>query len=1703
MNARTSRSAKAGQGSNDNHDERAGTDPDLAFEDLLDARFDADGRLAQVGRGSRQRVAERLDTRPPAASAEELERAVRRLAEGLEAIERQSRPARQEARVPHSEVRDRAADAGAAAGDGSEFVTYSLDRLEARLEALSQRLQSRAAPQVRKSEPEAVGEGQDPSLAIGLADAGERAAERQRMAKAEAERERRAEEGRRKAEAEAQAETRRRSEQAAAEARRLAAEQAAEEARRADEAEAEARRLAEAMRAAEAQAAQAKKRAEADAAEVRRRAEAAAAEATRRAQAAEADARRHAEAAEAERLARLADQQREAAAAEELQRQFAAIEARLDALHRASEENRIAPVRQELIELIGEIEEISRDRGDVAAALEQIGARLGEMELKVQAARNMAGNRLGDIQDRLAGLSERLDEVEIEIPGFDAVRENQGAILERFDRMEGLVNRLSSPQELLGRIDGLRRQLDATASQQEAAEIRERILHLAERLDALPETLSDATVLVRIEEQLSTLASELTTAQQQRISTATDLDQRLSGLSSLLREVGESGRTPDLSGIEERLAEFARRLDESGSRNGQAFSGLEQRLAALATSIEEQEDDAAAEILSGLTHKIDQLAEAIEAQDTSGARRDIEALDGKLDQVAKQLAGHAEHLSRAQLQPLETRLDGMQTQLEQLAHLTQRAQEAKSDQFGPFAKTLQEIADRVSALDASDSRTPLARRLEAIEDRLAGMSHSRGPDTRALQTQLEGIVSRLELLKGRSIDPARLSELFERVDTAVRALPGDRFDRLERRLAEAAIPAERFDRLERTIAANNAEGLEQQIGRLERRLSESVAGGISEDQIDRLERHISESASGGMSEEQVGRLERRLAESAKELIGGHLPVDLSEERFARLERQLQQIGFAHSSSGDLLSPEDLSELRNDIVALRRELRSLPGLGAGEGHLGEILQTLADRMERLPQDPPATAAELSTQVERIAQLLEDPSHSRLALAHIETSLKTIEERLEDTRRSVVHRPAREDESSSGGEAEAVAGMARLLSDDVSELKGTAEASEKKTREALDAVQSTLEAVVKRMAFLERDSEAPAARTEPQVGARGKTAPFFEESVPEKPSAAESALDEAPSLAAEPEAEESRPGGGLLSRLTSRQLLKRATGGRAESFSPEPEEPEDETDIPLEPGTDAPLSSSLTGAPSSDTHFMSGGRGRSRTGAAPAESQRSAIAKPIAAEAAIDEDFLTAARRAARAAADEATDAEESSTERAGGLTGAIKSRRGMLMAAALAVAVAFAALQIIRTQMNPGESEVVSLPPRPASTSPATEVQPPAASAAITEPRQPLAPAASTPPPAEPAESEIAEGPAIDDGEAAASASQMSLEPPSVAESAPSTPEEVAALTPAEEDAQEAGTPPEETAAASSTASEPDVPELPVSIGSDRLRTAALAGDSAALFEVASRYAEGRGVLMDMHTAVAWYRRAAEGGLAPAQYRLGSIYEKGLGVPRNLTTAQDWYRQAAEAGNVKAMHNLAVLYAEGAGGEPDLEHASELFRQAAEHGVRDSQFNLAVLHARGLGVPRDLIEAYKWFSVAASSGDEESANRRDIIAQALSEDDLAKAKAAAASFEPLPLISEANDVIMPRGGWSDTQDSTSVEARPVADNVELGSNLSENERVALVQKLLSDQGFDPGPADGLLGSKTIQAIVEFQNQAGLPRTGQIDLELMKALNGSPG
>jgi localization factor PodJL len=239
---------------------------------------------------------------------------------------------------------------------------------------------------------------------------------------------------------------------------------------------------------------------------------------------------------------------------------------------------------------------------------------------------------------------------------------------------------------------------------------------------------------------------------------------------------------------------------------------------------------------------------------------------------------------------------------------------------------------------------------------------------------------------------------------------------------------------------------------------------------------------------------------------------------------------------------------------------------------------------------------------------------------------------------------------------------------------------------------------------------------------------------------------------------------------------------------------------------------------------------------------------------------------------------------------------------------------------------------------------------------------------------------------------------------------------------------------------PTVPlgdRLPVAIGGNRLRSAAVAGDAAAAYEIAVRFAEGRGVPVSLEDAARWYERAASKGLAPAQFRYASLLEKGQGVKKDLVQARRLYLAAAAKGNGKAMHNLAVLYAEGADGKPDYANAAQWFRKAAQRGIADSQYNLGVLCARGLGTEKNAAESYQWFALAAAQGDKESAKKRDEIAAHMDQDSLAAAQRAVQNFTAEPQPSDATSVPEPAGGWDGVSSAPAPKPRQVGP-LSLGS-----------------------------------------------------------------
>lgn len=296
-------------------------------------------------------------------------------------------------------------------------------------------------------------------------------------------------------------------------------------------------------------------------------------------------------------------------------------------------------------------------------------------------------------------------------------------------------------------------------------------------------------------------------------------------------------------------------------------------------------------------------------------------------------------------------------------------------------------------------------------------------------------------------------------------------------------------------------------------------------------------------------------------------------------------------------------------------------------------------------------------------------------------------------------------------------------------------------------------------------------------------------------------------------------------------------------------------------------------------------------------------------------------------------------------------------------------------------------------------------------------------------------------------------------------------------------PPVEAAPTTPVVQAPAAPVTP----RNPLRAAATAGNAAAQYEVGLRYARGGGVPQDYAQAAYWLELAANQDLAIAQYRLATLYEKGRGVSEDAAKARDWYERAAQAGNVKAMHNLAVIHAEGKGVTQDFAAAAQWFMAAADHGLADSQYNIAVLYERGLGVTADPQQAYQWFAIAANNGDEGAATRRDALADQLDATALVDAQLAAQTWSPKAADAVANGNLSSLTTWESSSETTSsisaAQSRP---------------DVARAQTLLREMGYQPGPADGLMGPRTRDAIADFQQAAGLEATGIVDPVLIQTL-----
>lgn len=1116
------------------------------------------------------------------------------------------------------------------------------------------------------------------------------------------------------------------------------------------------------------------------------------------------------------------------------------------------------------------------------------------------------------------------------------------------------------------------------------------------------------------------------------------------------------------------------------------------------------------------------------ALDLSEIRSDMRSLrkfatEGSSDLVREELARLGDSIDRLGAANRNPHMDDLRAELEDLRTMT--AGLAREESLRSLEKRWDRTEKKLSAVDPDalkEEMVQLAWRIDGIKSALGEMSAA--PAVRALEDKLIALASSIEVL-GRNVETrddlsGQFSSLDRRLDEISRAIAASTaqgtastdtaaFHRLENRIAELTTHVDMLQPSSReTDIAGRIEALTERIEEL-----------ANEDAVSKLEDRI----------DQLSRLiERNFREDIQSpAISGHL---------ADISRKIDGLG---GSQGDALASR-LDMLAQKLEEFERPPEASPLAMADLTAMSRLESRLVDIAARLDESAVAPAADtnalrnLENQIAALSSLIGqssglpalDSAASRIPTIeeYMATSDEFIVEAARQAAEAVVEAYARNGSLSQAHPADisAIAGLA----EDLRALEAHTRQSEERTADTFSALHQTLVQIAGRLDDLGDGvaTHAPAAREpvrEPQAepvrmpkapqpdfasfAAEPEEAPAYapprhakvdilqDEQMLADAADADIAADTMEPIVDAPERQKPQSKSliaGLAARLKPGKR-EMPTSGRV-SVDPTPALDAgdvivaDDSAMLLEPGSGVPDVKKI----------MEKVRAGQKTGAAAGKAAPAGQA-----------DVIAAARRAAQAAAQEAgaqklaqPDLKDKGTREKGAkparesksiLGAAGETRRPILLAAA-AVLLVVMSYPLVSGLI--GSRHTAAKPEQPASIVTPTEQNSSAADPVELPSTDKVAAAPADQASLDVTPRKIETGaeklmtPAEDTDGAATLTKPMPASP--VDDTASATEDAAAPLdrsvAPAEAQATEPVAKNDISAdakPATTDAAPVGLPALPAGLQPASLVEAVKKADPLAYFEIGSRYTDGRGVKVDLAAAAQWYQLAAGKGFAPAEYRLASLYEKGTGVTRDLAKARSLYLAAAEKGNASAMHNLAVLYATGASGTPDFNEAARWFQSAAELDVRDSQFNLAILYARGSGVQQDLTESYKWFGIAARQGDQDAAQKRDEVANAMSADQLKAAKAKLDLWKPKALDDAANSAVVP-DEWAAKSNTTAA--------------IDMKRAIRNIQAILNNNGFDAGKPDGEMGKKTVLAIKAFQKSVGQEPTGRIDDALVKEL-----
>ena len=1184
---------------------------------------------------------------------------------------------------------------------------------------------------------------------------------------------------------------------------------------------------------------------------------------------------------------------------------------------------------------------------------------------------------------------------------------------------------------------------------------------------------------------LDRLTARLRSMDDRSRATVPNLIRRLDEIEQRLARQSEGGRTDgSLKGVSAMVEKLARDIEDADERARTMIEGQRAAGPVAPTADVARVTEAIRDLDRRIARMGERAAPAREeadpALDNIGSR--LNALLAERPKPRTNTASERAATIDAALRGLEVRIDEAKARLIQPRDAA-ASPASDADQIARIERRLSDIGNRLAGREPAVSQSPSARtgKSNDLEAAIAEISaHQRMLDERAetaaMRRDQKALTAATEALRA---DLAGLSGQVAALTQSGAQDQGATFDlarRIEMLSAEKPIDRSLLTAIRADLASlrgaveHNAvqpslEQIEARTQAISERLEELASRSPDRGRLDALGEEVSalrRALEADDSPRAIQRLEMRVAELARSVeaaLNGRKEPALNPA-VERLEEQLTTLGeelkvALANRNAAVASQEAVERLEQRFDALSKNVvATLSERGAPSivGRLDEIAARIDDLLDRSP-----AVASIATMHARLQSLVESVEGLSASQREPAAALDEIKLEIAAIRREIAGRGAADTdhleaqirdlaarlETATGPDSDAT-GMAELEAQ-VARLAGQMEDDQPRAA-VLRHVEESLEQLQSRLSESHKES-IEAARAEARAAVNELSASLDDRGI-----------------------------NADLIRALRQDLenLRAATDDHAAHADARPEAV-DQTLTQVVDRLDQLERAAVVEKRATGTHGLAAA---TAPGAIPAKGAAPDVVPPQkAASGDRRADFIAAARRAAQAAAAEAHRAEASPGEAAGEesepkpgafsrISQAIRNRRRPLLLAAAAIILAIGAIKVYGT--IGGTPEHLAAPEPVASVdAPKSAAGDVLAAAGAALPAGSGNTAAMVAPAATPDPDITFSAPgALDSRFGAASAappaSGFTAQSPAAAAAAPASLTSASAL-PA---SQSAG----------------DAPDA--AIGSPKLVKAAASGDPTAAFEVAARYAAGDQVAKDLGKAAEWYQRAAEGGVAVAQYRLGSLYERGQGVTKDLTKAVDWYQRAADQGNVNAMHNLAVLMSEGVDGPPDQQKALQWFLAAGDYGVRDSQYNLGVIYARGLGTPQDLVASYKWFAIAAAQGDSDAAARRDEVAKLLNGNDLAKARAQVQAWHPKPPLADANGVSTPQGGW-DAPDKS----------------LSETDRAALVKKiqtLLAEQGFDPGPADGVAGNRTRDAVKAYQRENGIAQTGQIDGSLVAAL-----